>query len=212
MVYAGPVIVSTAYFPPVQYFSKIVPAQRTILELHENYSKQSYRNRCNILSSTGVQTLSVPVQRGSFHKVALRDLKIEYSKPWQQIHLRSLKTAYSSSAFYEYMKDDVESCILKGHTYLLDLNLSILEMLNTTLELGLNIEFSSEYLAYYPGALDLRDIIHPKREENDAVRNTQSYFQVFSKDNSFVPGLSILDLMFNMGLESLTYLKSFTQE
>lgn len=201
-------IFSSAYFPPISYFAFMLRGKDSLIEVHENYIKQSYRNRCKILSTNGVQSLSVPVEKGSFHKVALQDLRIDYSRSWQQNHIRSLKTAYNSSAFYEYMKDDIEACILVGFKFLLDLNMHILDMINKLLELELAYSLTNTYNTFPKGYTDLRSIIHPKIGNAGKENSFPEYFQVFSPDLGFTPYLSILDLMFNMGPETYVYLKN----
>ncbi|MDX2414063.1 MAG: WbqC family protein [Bacteroidales bacterium] len=201
------ILLSSAYFPPIRYFSELVRAESSYIEIHDNYIKQSYRNRCNILSPNGIQSLSVPVERGSFHKVAMKDLRIDYSRPWQRDHLRSLKTAYNSSAFYEYLKDDIELCIEKNHVFLLDMNMEILNIINNILELSLEIKTTVSYKAEATNMIDLRAAIHPKTDSRKLYAALPEYFQVFSPVLGFTPGLSILDLIFNMGPESFSYLK-----
>ena len=201
-------VFSTAYFPPIQYFAYMVNSGKIIIETNDNYIKQSYRNRCMVLTPNGIQTLSVPVERGSFHKVALKDLKIDYSKPWQRNHIRALKTAYNSSAFYEFMKYEVEECIKHKHTFLLDLNMSIIQMLNNLLDLELKYSLSDNFIRESPEIIDLRDSIHPKKENEEFTRLQTPYFQVFGTPENFAPDLSILDLMFNIGPESSIYLRN----
>ena len=94
---AGKILVSTAYLPPAEYFSLISHADEVLIEREENYLKQSYRNRCYILSAHGPQLLTVPVYLGSQHKTHIKDIRIDYSKRWQQIHLRAIIASYRSS-------------------------------------------------------------------------------------------------------------------
>ena len=138
----------------------------------------------------------------------MKDLRIDYSRPWQKNHLRSLKTAYNSSAFYDYMKDDIEECILRKYEFLLDLNLSIINVVSNILELDLNFKLSEEFIREYNGATDLRESIHPKKTNDGFMQSVPVYFQVFGDREDFIPDLSILDLMFNMGLETYSYLRS----
>jgi len=200
------ILLSTAYFPPIHYISELIKADNSFIEIHDNYIKQSYRNRCNILSPNGLQSLSVPVERGSFHTVPMKDLRIDYSRPWQRNHLRSLKTAYNSSAFYEYLKDDIEKCIKSENIFLLDLNMQILETISRILDLELKFQITDSYEAIPVGLLDLRAVIHPKTDNSEYYNSSLEYFQVFSPEQGFTPGLSILDLMFNMGREAYRFL------
>lgn len=200
------ILLSTAYFPPIQYYTCLSEADNIIIEAHENYSKQTYRNRCKIYSPNGIQVLSVPVERGSFHKVEISSLKIDYSRSWQENHLRALKTAYNSSAFYEFYIDEIRDIIMRNHKYLIDLNMEILKKSLSLLELEKNIAKTESYIDKSQSYRDLRNTIHPKKDDSQFIEKLDKYFQVFSVDNGFIPNLSILDLIFNMGPESNSYL------
>ena len=108
---AGKILVSTAYLPPVEYFSLISHADEIYVEREENYLKQSYRNRCYILSSHGRQLLSVPVYLGSQHKTPVKEIRIDYSKRWQQVHLRAITASYSSSPYFQFYFENIEKII-----------------------------------------------------------------------------------------------------
>ncbi len=96
-------ILSTAYFPPVQYFTRILRSGRVKIEVNETYHKQTYRNRCIIYSANGPLSLTVPVEKGSFHKTPVKELRIDNNRKWQQSHLRALNNAYNSAAFFEFL-------------------------------------------------------------------------------------------------------------
>ena len=200
------IILSTAYYPPVSYFASIIHARRVTIEQHGTYRKQSSRNRCSIFGPSGLQSLTVPVERGSFHRVAVDEITIDYSRPWQENHLRSMKTAYNSSPFYEYMADELLQPILNNHSRLLDLNNEILDVILDFLETGAEITRSSEYISEPGGLSDLRESIDPKKAADNPRPEMPFYFQVFSIEKGFIPDLSILDLIFNMGPESYSYL------
>jgi len=197
---------STAYFPPIQYFTYFLEAEKIIIEGHDNYIKQTYRNRCKIYSPNGIQVLSVPVERGSFHKVNITSLKIDYSRPWQENHLRTMETSYNSSAFYEFYIDEIRDIILKNHKYLIQLNTEILEKMMSILGIDDSFILSESYISNIEGYRDFRNTIHPKKDKHDFIDNLPEYFQVFSIEKGFIPNLSILDLIFNMGPESYSYL------
>ncbi|MCX6255506.1 MAG: WbqC family protein [Bacteroidia bacterium] len=122
---AAKILVSTAYLPPVEYFSLILRADEIFIEREENYLKQTYRNRCKILSAHGPQILSVPVYLGSLHKIPIKDIRIDYSKRWQQVHLRAMTASYNSSPFFEFYFENIEKIISKNHEFLLDLNIFV---------------------------------------------------------------------------------------
>ena len=200
------ILLSSAYFPPIQYFSHISEADNILIEVEENYIKQTYRNRCKIYSPKGMQILTVPVERGSFHKVKISSLRIDYSRHWQENHLRTLKTAYNSSAFYEFYIDEISEIIMRKHKYLLDLNMEILDKFLSILELDKNIVPTESYISNPSAYRDLRNTIHPKLNDRQFCEKLPEYFQVFSVESGFIPDLSILDLIFNTGPEAYSYL------
>ncbi len=196
------VILSSAYFPPIQYFSNILKVENIIIEQHENYSKQSYRNRCEILSPNGKQTLSIPVIKNSGSKLCIKDVKIDYKNDWQNIHLKSLQTAYLSSPFFEHYIDALMPFFEKEYDFLFDLNLEIIKTLLSELQIDKTINFSKEYKSEY-NFPDFRNSIHPKKKFQTEDFTTQNYTQVFFDKFDFEPNLSILDLLFNEGPNSV---------
>ena len=200
-------IFSTAYFPPVQYFSQIVNSEKIIIEKYENYSKQSYRNRCEILSPNGKQTLSIPVIKKSGQKQLIKDVKIDYKTDWQSICLKSLKTAYLSSPFFEFYIDALMPFFEKRFTFLFDYNFEILQIILSELQIEKEIQFTEKYIKEYPFP-DFRNSIHPKKKFQTADTNfpTRKYTQVFFDKYEFIPNLSILDLLFNEGPNTESFL------
>jgi len=201
-------ILSTAYFPPVQYFTRIIRSNKVQIEVNETYHKQTYRNRCIIYSASGPLALTVPVERGSFHKTPLKELLIDNSRNWQQSHLRALNTAYKSAAFYEFYIDELEKFFKRRFNKLLDLNNDILESLLDILGIDAKINLTEEFIKEYSNAEDHRYNIKPKNQTEFPDFNPPEYFQVFNSAHGFKRDLSILDLIFNMGPEAYDYLKS----
>jgi hypothetical protein len=199
----GKILLSTTYLPPVEYLARMLKAGEALIEREENYLKQSYRNRCYILSAGGKQLLSVPVLLGSVHKTLIKDIRIDYSKRWQQVHLGALASSYNSSPYYLYYYEIIERIILISHKYLLDLNmdllLAILEMLNTDTK----VSYTTEFKSVTEGDDDFRYRINPKKKSDYSAKK---YLQVFNTADGFVPGLSIVDLIFNTGPEASSYL------
>ena len=199
----GKILISTAYLPPVSYFSHIVQADEILIEKEENYLKQTYRNRCYILSSNGPHNLSVPVYMGSLHKTVIKDIRIDYTKRWQQVHLRAMTAAYNSSPYFEYYFEDLEKIILKDHLFLLELNMELLESLLNMMKINRPISFTRIFEAAVNAENDFRYNISPKIKSD---LNFRDYKQVFDNGNGFVPDLSLIDLLFNMGPETINYL------
>jgi hypothetical protein len=199
----GKILVSTAYLPPVEYFSVISHAHEICIERQENYIKQSYRNRCYILSSHGRQLLSVPVYLGSQHKTPLKDIRIDYSKRWQQVHLRALTAAYSSSPYFQFYFENFEKTISRKIDFLIDLNSELTQTVLDILRLKIKLSCTDDFEPAGFNGNDYRYNISPKKQSTFAVRE---YMQVFNNDNRFVQRLSIVDLIFNMGPEAVNYL------
>jgi len=193
------VLISTAYLPPVEYFSLIHDAEEVIIEKEENYIKQSYRNRCYILSAHGPQILSIPVYLGSVHKTLIKDIRIDYSKRWQQVHLRAMTASYNSSPFFEFYFESIEKIISANHEYLIDLNMELTEKILQILKIKKSILYSSVFEPIENNTYDFRYKITPKKESSFIQK---PYIQVFDTGKVFVPNLSVLDIIFNMGPEA----------
>ena len=200
---AGKILVSTAYLPPVEYFSLISQADEIVIEREENYLKQSYRNRCYILSTHGKQLLSVPVFLGSQHKTPLKEIRIDYSKRWQQIHLGALTASYNSSPYFQFYFENIEKIISRRFVFLIDLNMELMESVLQMLKMEIEVTYSTNFEPASEADNDYRYKISPKEVSQFFVKE---YMQVFNNPNHFVQGLSIVDLIFNMGPEATNYL------
>jgi hypothetical protein len=198
----GEILLSTAYFPSAEYFSLIKNADKVFIEQHENYIKQTYRNRCKILTSNGVLKLSVPVMKGPGLKVQLKEIVIDYSKRWQQVHLRAITSAYNRSPYFQFYSDHLLKILLKNHRFLLDLNDELLYKCLEFLNINKCILHTSLFQPELELPEDFRYRISPKKGSGFTSR---PYIQVFG-DSEFVGGLSILDLLFNMGPEAEGYI------
>ncbi len=233
------VLLTTAYFPPVQYFIALSASRRQCdfalrkeaapetawIEACENYQKQSYRNRCNFYAASGPQSLSVPVvhENGTF-SLPITKIKVDYSKPWMLNHKRAIVSAYRTSAFFEYYQDELFALLDRRPETLWELNLSIIRFFIEKTGLPVDLRFTEDFtqsakvcgdglwkgLPYNEatGACDLREIIHPKRPDDilERAQMKKPYFQVFACKHGFIPNLSIMDLLFNEGPNSISYL------
>ncbi|MCI2082013.1 MAG: WbqC family protein [Bacteroidales bacterium] len=200
------VVLSTAYFPPVDYFSKILYARTVYVEQWENFQKQTFRSRCRILSADGPAYLVVPVERsGHNHKTPIRETKVDYSVPWVLKHERALDAAYNSSAFFPYYREGLFSVLDSKPEYLFDLNMKIMEKLLNLGRIRCDIKLTSEYLPEYPGnVLDCRRWISPKNSRwiEQCTKKEKPYFQVFSSNSPFISCLSFIDLLSSEGCDS----------
>lgn len=199
-------LLSTAYFPNIQYISKFLIYKNILIEQFDHYSKQTYRNRCKILSANAIQTLTVPVKKNKYKFT--KDVLIDYSEDWQSNHVRAIMSAYKNSAYYDYFSEEINAIILSDFKFLLDLNIKTLEFLLDVFDIDKQFGLS-EYFAESGDFIDYRDIIHPKsqKQQPDPKFNPQTYTQVFSDRYSFIPNLSCLDLICNEGKLSRTVLE-----
>jgi hypothetical protein len=191
------------YLPPIHYFTALKQNQGDmLLEMHEHFPKQTYRNRASIHSPNGKLDLIVPVERGAAVHRPIKDVRISYEFNWQRIHWLSLQTSYRSSAFFEFYEDDFAPFYEKKWEFLVDYNQELLTLISRLLKLNFSFKPSTEYKAG-DAALDFRTAIHPKKE---SLYSMKPYYQVFEDRNSFIENLSIVDLLFNQGPQSTHYL------
>ncbi len=196
------------YNGPINYYARLIRQQELLLEQYDSYSKQTYRNRCMILGPNGVITLSIPVKRRKGVKNAVRDIRIDYDTNWNRIHWRSLVASYASSPYFEYLADEIRPIYERSYTFLIDLNRLLIEHMLGFMGLKIPVHLTE---AFEPivSETDPRHFIHPKTDQAAADPGfvPVKYHQVFSDRLGFQPNLSILDLVFNTGPETLSYLR-----
>ena len=198
-------IIEAQYFPPIEYFKQFVQFPYVVIEAHENYQKGSYRNRCHIANSTGVQVLSVPLRKGKNAKQPIREVAIADDMDWQKQHWQSIRTAYGSAPFWEHYAPQLEPFFLKKWGYLFDLNITILETFIKILKLknAVNISFSNDYNVHFTEGVDFRNKISPHKN----TLEFEKYAQLFQERTGFIPNLSILDLVFCTGSQAMSVIK-----
>lgn len=201
---AGKLLISTAYLPPIEYFSLIAEAGAVFIEAQENYIKQTYRNRCYILSSHGPHSLTVPVYEGSRHKVPVKEVRIDNSKRWQQVHLRAIVSSYRCSPYFDFYFEQIESIINKKQEFLWNLNNELFESLLKMLKLKKKTEATHIFESLEDKPYDYRYRLEPGK----SFFVHKSYLQVFSATIDFKPNLSVIDLIFNLGPDATEYLKT----
>lgn len=198
-------LLSSAYFGPVQWYQKLHRYDRCTIESHDNYMKQTYRNRCVIATANGPQTLTVPIERYDGLKCPMCDIRISDHGAWRHLHWNALVSAYGESPFFDYYADDLRPFFEKRWNFLFDFNMDIMSTMCELLDIEHQVDVSEEYLTDVE-ADDFRDAIRPKHPMPDPTFIPRNYYQVYSARHGFLPNLSILDLLFNEGPEGLLYL------
>ncbi len=200
-------LIELHYWPGLDFFSGLLAHDQTWIEAHEHYQKQSYRNRCYVLTANKTDCLTVPVQSLAPHQ-PIRDVQIDTSQHWQDRHWRCLQAAYGKAPFFDYYGPDVHAVLQKNWTYLFDLNWEILTICRKWLRTKLPVNLTESYEKLpAAGIFDARSRLNArKRTENYTFYQPSPYAQNFGPD--FVPNLSLLDIMFCQGPEARHYLKS----
>ena len=197
---------STAYFPPISYVAAMLDKPVVLVEQYETFPKQTYRNRAVVATANGLLPLSVPVIRTNGNHTYTKDMDICYNENWAAKHWRAIESAYNSSPYFLYYKDDVEAILNKKHRTLLELNMDILAFVFKKLKVAKDIILSTDFVTANDDA-DIEDYRNRFSPKNKEIIQLSPYDQVFEDRFGFVPNLSILDLLFNMGPDSLGYLK-----
>ena len=214
-------LLSTAYLAPVQYYAHLAKADEALIDIHEHYLKQTYRNRCIIAGPDGPVALSIPLEKASSH-AEIRELRISDHGAWRHHHWNAIRSAYGHSPFFEYYADDFLPFYDKPAGFLIDYNEALQRLICSLLDIDTPTHFTTSFIS--PNQLqtdtasaplaDLRAAISPRcpfevePENIHSHFHPQPYYQVFQQRLGFLPNLSIIDLLFNMGPESLITLKN----
>ena len=203
-------LLSTAYLAPVEYYTKLLAYDHILVEQYDHYAKQTYRNRCTIAAPDGPLALSVPTVKPDTPKCFTRDIRISDHGNWRHLHWNALESAYNHTPFFEYYKDDFRPFYEQKYEFLVDFNEALCQLVCSLLDISPRISRTTDYAAAPTNADDFRERIHPKKdfrtEDPDFV--ARPYYQVFQDRLGFLPNLSIVDLLFNMGPESLLVLQA----
>ncbi len=203
-----PILLSTAYFPPIEYMSLFLKENDVYMESHEHFQKQSFRNRMQLLAANGTQSLSIPVQHHA-PKMSIKEVKIDYATDWQRQHWKTITSAYNNSPFLVYFQDYFYPFYEKKIDYLFDFNGELLMLILSLLKVEKKINFTSFYYQKEDSSfLDYRSVIHPKRNSkiDYPFKIKSPYYQVFDTKFGFTPFLSVLDLICNKGNEAKNFL------
>ena len=193
-------LLSTAYLAPISYYAVLLQQPNCSIELHEYFIKQSIRNRCDIYGANGKLRLSIPKERKGSSKKIIKNLKISYNQNWQKQHWNAIESAYNSSPFFEYYKDELKPFYKEKEEYLINFN----SKLKNAILIMLNKEITTKKTTKYFDKGDFFDL----RNYTWKLKKQEKYDQVFMEKKGFIPNLSILDLLFNLGPESADYVNN----
>jgi hypothetical protein len=197
-------LLSSTFFGPVQWYQKLARSSKVLIEQHDAYQKQTYRNRCLIATTNGVQALTVPVT------VEMGRALISDHGNWRHQHWQALTSAYGDSPFFLYYEDDLRPFFTERWEYLYDFNEAIRQKMCELIDIHPNLSFTTDYVKCGDtenDVLDLREAIQPKHPIADSEFTPQRYYQVYERKHGFLANLSILDLLCNMGPESVFLLQ-----
>ena len=197
-------ILPTAYLPPVAWFHFLMKYETVLIEQHETYPRQTYRNRCEILTEKRVMPLSVPVTKVHGNHTKSRDILLNFSEPWPRNHWRAICAAYQNSPYFLYYRDALHQQMSKSHSNLLEFNRELILLLCEWLDINKDFRYTESYARYPDDSIDLRNMT-PKQKWYKG--KLSRYIQVFSERHEFAENLSIIDLLFNLGPDAAGYLK-----
>ncbi len=193
------ILLSSAYLPDLTYLSEVLHADTIYIEQQEHFVKQTHRNRCDILTSNGKLTLSIPLLK-SGEKELICNKRISYAENWQQQHWRSITSAYKSSPYFEFFEDEFKPFYNTRFDLLIDFNMQLLQTVLHILRIKKEMLFTNEFILTPIDKLDLREhsqsLLH-------ATINKTPYYQVFADKQGFIPQVSCMDALFNVGLETI---------
>jgi len=190
------VLLSTSYLPNITYLSQVLNHEVVVIEKHEHFVKQTYRNRCEILTSNGKLSLSIPLVKQA-DKELIAEKKISYAEDWQKQHWRAITSAYKNSPYFEFFEDEFKPFYENKFELLFDFNTQLLQTILHILRVKKQIEFTNHFDVNPSNCLDLRSLSDLNNSEK---LNSKPYYQVFADKQGFTPNLSCLDALFNIGL------------
>lgn len=199
------ILIHPNYFPNIHQFTQIIKADIILFEASDNYQKQTFRNRTYIYGANGKLGLFVPVIHTHNNRELFKDVKISYDSNWMDLHLKSLQSAYRSSPYFEYFEDNFVKLYSEKEKFLVDFNIKCIKLISNLLDLNLNYKISNEYIEKTNDIIDLRGLSNARKEKKI---DTPKYIQVFESKHGYLNNLSILDLIFSEGTNSISIITS----
>ena len=199
------ILIHPNYFPNIHQFTQIIKANNILFEVSDNYQKQTFRNRTYVYGANGKLGLFIPVIHSHKNRELFKDVKISYESNWMVLHLKSLQSAYRSSPYFEYFEDDFIKLYSKKEKFLADFNIKCIKLISNLLDLNLDFKISNEYVEKTNDIIDLRDLSNARKEKKI---ETPKYIQVFESKHGYINNLSILDLIFSEGKNSVSLINN----
>ena len=204
------VLVHPSYFGSIAHYVAIAKAEEVVFEECDNYQKQTYRNRAYIYGANGKLLLNIPVLHTGVkgEKRLYKDIKIEHKSNSLLIHWKSLESAYKTSPYFEFYEDELVGIFKESNSeFLLDFNYKCTQFIFDCLQIEPTISKTTDFeITPNNDVNDNRYLVNSK--EAQIGSNFEKYIQVFQEKHGFIPNLSILDLLFNEGPNTLTYLEN----
>ena len=202
-------LLGSAYLGPVEYYAQLLAHDEVLIEQFDHYRKQTYRNRCIIASADGPLALTIPTEKSETPKCLMKDVRVSDHGNWRHQHWNAFVAAYKQSPFFDYYADEFHQFFEKKYEFLFDFNQELLEWVCQQIDMQPKISFTNDYVLDAEAYDDYRESISPKfhEEDGDISFVAKPYYQVFDTKYDFLPNLSIVDLLFNMGPESLLVLR-----
>lgn len=197
------VLLPIFYLPPISWFAEFLNGENeVVLEQFEHFPKQTYRSRTNIFGANGKLPLILPIHHNG--KRAMKDMEISYTEDWQKLHWKSIKIAYQSSPYFEYYESKLQQIFSVQPKSLVEFNLNALKVILDILKIEKEFTLTEDY-EKSPEMKDFRDSFSAKKESEYPL---PEYYQTFSDKLGFIKDLSIIDLLCNIGPESVTYIRN----
>mgnify|MGYP003976410067 FL=1 len=190
------------YFAPISHWKEIINGN-ILWELNKNFNKQTLRNRTYIYGPNKILKLSIPIKH-SKESFTLENTLIENDFQWQKDHWKSIQSAYKSSPFFEFYEDGLKNLYFNNYNKLSVFNIECIKLVYEWFDISAKSSFTKTFKEKYNTEIDLRDMAEKNFDDKFIVKE---YIQVFSPNHGFKNNLSILDLVFNQGPNSISYLK-----
>lgn len=184
-----------AYFGSIAYFQELAKHRIIQIEAKEHFPKQTYRNRCDIVGSDGILSLSIPTKKKNGSKTATDEIELSNDENWRIRHWRSISSAYQASPYFEYYGMEVKELLMSDEKNFLKYQLNITQRILSWLDLEVEIETTKEFSPMKEQDFRI-DLVG---KNNFQEIQSSPYIQVFPSDNNYKKSLSILDAIFCEG-------------